>query len=401
MQGPRTRFLKIASGEIPDRLPWFADLSYWHYVMTLKGEIDKKYKGPEGLLELHKDLGAGFYYPGYYPFKYIYDGLQVTEVEKNIGIDSFFYKGTAYVDTIYKGEKENTLTIRDKSNNDLIREVTTPIGKISERWTYSAPSISWAPKEYFVKSVDDLKILEYWVNHTSYEPDFTQLAAVKDMVGDQGLIVINQNKSPLMDLIHWYAGTITTIYLMYDHKKIFNGIIGTLKNKADEALEIGLGSPGDIVILPENLHSDLVGKNLFEAFLRPSYEEWNKKIKASGKYSSIHMDGGLKGLLAKISSVDFSIIEAITPKPAGDLSIDEIGDHVKSDSIMWGGIPGVLFTPSCSDEEFEKFVIGIIRKMTSKPQYVLGIADQIPPDGIIERIKLVTDLVQKYGEYGD
>jgi hypothetical protein len=37
--------------------------------------------------------------------------------------------------------------------------------------------------------------------------------------------------------------------------------------------------------------------------------------------------------------------------------------------------------------------------MTQKPQYVLGIADQIPPDGLIERIERVTELVEKYGKY--
>ena len=75
---------------------------------------------------------------------------------------------------------------------------------------------------------------------------------------------------------------------------------------------------------------------------------------------------------------------------------DQIG---KPGSNERGGIPGVLFTPSSSDEEFERFAITVIKQMVSKPQYVLGIADQIPPDGIIDRIKKITDLVEKYGKY--
>lgn len=92
-------------------------------------------------------------------------------------------------------------------------------------------------------------------------------------------------------------------------------------------------------------------------------------------------------------------MEAMTPKPAGDLEIEEFSDYVKSDSIMWGGIPGGLFTPSVSDEEFEEFVIRVIKTMVSEPRYVLGIADQIPPDGIIDRVKKVSELVEKYGVY--
>ena len=68
---------------------------------------------------------------------------------------------------------------------------------------------------------------------------------------------------------------------------------------------------------------------------------------------------------------------------------------------MWGGIPGILFTPAISDEDFEEFVTAVIEKMVTRPKYVLGIADQIPPDGIIERVKKVTELVDKYGIYKD
>ena len=202
-----------------------------------------------------------------------------------------------------------------------------------------------------------------------------------------------------MDIIHWYAGIMTTINIMSDNKKVFKDIIQVLEDKAEEVVEIALKSPADFLLIPDNLHSDLVGKNLFEEFLKPHYEKQNRKIKESGKYSSIHMDGGLKGLLREISKIDFTVIEAITPKPLGDLSLEEIKDYVTSKSIIWGGIPGVLFTPSTSDEEFEKFVVSVIKQMVSKPQYILGIADQIPPDGIIDRIKKVTELVEKYGVY--
>jgi len=386
MQTPRARLLKVLNGEKPERLPWFGDLSYWHYFMSIRGKLDKKYIGAEGLLKLHKDLGPGFYYPGYYPYTSIYKNCEVTEVEKNIGISSSFYKGTAYSDTIYQGNKKGIRKIKDKTNNDHIREVITPLGSIKERWLYAESSLSWSPSEYFIKSAGDLKILDYWLKSTSFEPEYDQLIVMKDVVGDWGCIVCNLNKSPLMDLIHWYAGIVTAINTMVDNRKEFTDIIKTLEIKAEETTKIALKSPSDFMLIPDNLHSDMVGENLFEEFLKPYYKKYSDSAKKAGKYSSIYMDGGLKGLLKEISEINFSVIEAMTPKPAGDLSLDEFEDYVSSDSVMWGGIPGVLFTSSCSDEDFKNFVIKVIKKMTSKPRYVLGIADQIPPDGIIERI---------------
>ena len=47
--------------------------------------------------------------------------------------------------------------------------------------------------------------------------------------------------------------------------------------------------------------------------------------------------------------------------------------------------------------EFSSFVDKLI--IASEPRYVLGIADQIPFDGIIDRVKKVSELAEEYGSY--
>jgi hypothetical protein len=39
----------------------------------------------------------------------------------------------------------------------------------------------------------------------------------------------------------------------------------------------------------------------------------------------------------------------------------------------------------------------VINVMKREPRYVLGVADQVPPDGLERRIKRVGQLVEKYG----
>lgn len=381
----RNRLFDILSDNTPDRLPWFADLSYWHLAMSTKGTLDKRYEGLEGSIKLYEDLGVGYYYPGVWPYAPVYKNCEVTEVERK--------------STNYSVLNLNTTIIEDKNNNDIIREVITPLGRLKERWIYSPTSFCWAPQEYLIKTAEDLKIFKYWINNTEYKTDYRPLTIAKDLIGEQGCLVCPQNASPLADLFHRYVGVETTVNLMFDNRTLFEEVMEILDRKADESLEIALNAPGAVIVIGDNLASDIVGKNLFEEFLRPGYEKWNKRIKAGNKYSLIHMDGALKGLLKEVSKVNFSAIEAMTPKPAGDLAADEFEDYVKSDSIMWGGIPGILFTPFFSDRYFEDYVIEVIEIMAAKPKYILGIGDEIPPDGIIGRIKKVTDLVEKYGKY--
>ncbi|MCL5069523.1 MAG: hypothetical protein M1308_01280, partial [Actinobacteria bacterium] len=210
-----------------------------------------------------------------------------------------------------------------------------------------------------------------------------------------------QPKSPLMQMIVLYAGITNTINLMLDNKRLFDETILSLEGKADEAAELTLNSPAEFIMIPENLSSIVIGKKLFEEYLRPYHEKWNKKIRARGKYSFIHFDGCLRGLLKEVASEAIFCNEAMTPEPGGDLPVEEFSKYVDSDSIMWGGLPGILFVPSVNDDDFEKYVLKVIRLMTSEPRYVLGIADQIPPDGIIERVKKVTELIEKYAIYHD
>lgn len=70
-----------------------------------------------------------------------------------------------------------------------------------------------------------------------------------------------------------------------------------------------------------------------------------------------------------------------------------------SKSILCGGIPGVYFTPMVSDEEFDRHVKHPLSIMIQESRYVLGVADQVPPDGLESRVKRVGDLVDEFGKY--
>ena len=153
-------------------------------------------------------------------------------------------------------------------------------------------------------------------------------------------------------------------------------------------------------MIPENLSSEMVGPDFFQLYMQDYQVEWTRKIKEKGKYSFIHIDGTLGGLLKEEAQVGFTVLEALTPYPVGDLKWENLEAICgESRSILWGGIPGVYFTASVSDEEFDRHVKHLLSVMTSKPRYVLGVADQVPPDGLESRVKRVFELVSEFGKY--
>lgn len=84
----------------------------------------------------------------------------------------------------------------------------------------------------------------------------------------------------------------------------------------------------------------------------------------------------------------------------GDLAVEEwasVADHPKM--VLWGGIPGSYFTDHVDDEEFDRHVKHVLSVMRQQPRYVLGVADQLPPDGLERRVRRVSQLVDEYGVF--
>jgi len=152
-------------------------------------------------------------------------------------------------------------------------------------------------------------------------------------------------------------------------------------------------------MIPENLSSEVVGKDYYLKYLRNYESKWIKSIRQAGKYSFIHMDGTLKGLLKLVAETGFDVIEAVTPAPSGDMTMEEAAAEITGDTILWGGLPGIVFTPNVEEEAFVAHVKYVLSIMREKPGYVLGVADQVPPDGLIGRVGRVASLCEEYGRY--
>jgi uroporphyrinogen-III decarboxylase len=172
-----------------------------------------------------------------------------------------------------------------------------------------------------------------------------------------------------------------------------------MEAKYDLAAELTVNSPAECIMIPENLSSEVVGARYYKRYLRPYESKWIQRIREAKKYSFIHMDGQLKGLINLVAESGFDVIEAATPLPSGDLSMEEIIKMVPGDTIIWGGLPGIMFTPLVSDAEFENHVQMVLLLMRQEPRYVLGVADQVPPNGSLERIGRVVEICEEFGRY--
>jgi len=363
---PRERILTILKSGRPDRVPWFGDLDYWASALIARGKKSGDFKTCADYIRWHRDLGVGFYLQGHFPFKTIHDFHE-----------KIWHEG-----------------------NRRYREWATPKGNLRDCWEYLPVSYSEAPVEHLVKSEKDLAALRYTYENTYWEPDYGYAHRRLEQIGDQGILLCYLPRSPFMQLVALDAGIEAVTFAEANAPDEFAETLAVMKTSFDRAARIALDSPAEALMIPENLSAEMVGPRFFEKYVRAYQEQWIGEITRAGKYSFIHMDGTLKGLLREEASTGVTVIEAMTPKPVGDLAVEAWAEAAGNPrTILWGGVPGSFFTPIVNDEEFERHVRKTLSIMRKVPRFVLGVADQVPPDGLESRVRRVGELVDEFGVY--
>lgn len=364
---PRARVLTLLTGGTPDRVPWFGDLDYLATARIARGECPPDFKASAAYVDWHRDLGLGFYLQGYFPFRAIVDDCRVTE----------WREGTT-----------------------RFRRFATPVGHLREAWTWLPASFTEGPVEHLVKTAADLPAYQFIHAHTRYEADYAFGKMRQAQIGDAGVSLAYLPKSPLMQLVALDAGIVAAVEMWSDAPELFAETLAVVGRSHDAAAALAVAGPDEVLMVPENLSSELIGPAWFETFLRPYQTRWVQRIRAAGKFSCLHLDGTLRGLLREECRVGFDFIEALTPAPVGDLAVEDWAAYGGDTATrFWGGVPGAYFSPQVSEAEFERHVRATLAVMRRTPRYVLGVADQVPPDGLESRLRRVAELVEACGAY--
>ena len=199
--------------------------------------------------------------------------------------------------------------------------------------------------------------------------------------------------SPLQKLIARWAGIENTVSILLDNPDETEELLMNIDASQTAAYEIIGDSDCEYVEFAENLSGEVTGAFFFEKYNKPHYISRNKLLHEAGKYTGIHIDGTLRPCFSMLSSCGFDAAEAVTPFPSGDIHVEDLRKEAGDAIIIWGGLPGVLFSPLYTEEQFASHLEKVLGIFMPGKGYVLGVADQVPPDAMINRVRLVREMI--------
>lgn len=356
----REKHLAIFRREPTPGVLWQPRIEHWYETHKAQGTLPERYRSMT-LLDLFDDLGCSA--RAYWLFNpcFRYEDSEQIRWEEHV----------------------------DGHDVTLIQH--TPVGDLVT--VNRRTDMAWHTQKYPVVTPDDMRVMEWVMAHRRVSFDHDAYAQACATVGERGAPCIFIPRINIMRIVIEFMGFENGLTALYQYPEEMDRLIDAINDTDNTMLEVVAQSPIEIVNFGDNLHQALCPPPIFERHVLPEFQRRNTILHKAGKKTYSHWDGDCHQLLPYARDCGFDGIEAITPVPQGDVTLEEMRDAL-GDLILLDGIPCTDFLPS---EPIE----GLIEN-THKcidyfgPNLVLGISDEISPVGDIERVRLVSEICAEY-----
>jgi hypothetical protein len=188
-------------------------------------------------------------------------------------------------------------------------------------------------------------------------------------------------------------GVESAIFALMDYEDTCQAYFDALSANQERLIDVIKRSPIEVINFGDNLHAGTLPPEYFAKYVLGVYQRRCELLHDAEKFVHAHWDGDVGPLLPYAKDTGLDGIEAITPQPQGDVTLEQTKDAL-GDMWLLDGIPAIYF-----DHTFEeKTLTDCTRKVIDlfAPNLILGISDEISSHGDIERVRIVGRIVDDY-----
>lgn len=286
-------------------------------------------------------------------------------------------------------------TMHDESATQRREVFSTPHGDLVRMHRLTIDN-TWRNTTFPVTDPSGLRALAWLYDHTEFQFSAKNFGQGDAYVGDRGVPQFWVPKSPYQALCQIWMTLEDFIYALAEHPALVEDVMQRIDASYDRLYEqLTADSSVQIINFGENVHAALLSPRYFEEYLVPFWEKRSNQLRTSGVFTHMHLDGHFRPLLPYLKDLPFDGLEALTPMPQGDVTLEEMRDAI-GDKILLDGIPALLFMDDYSLEDVAKCTEKIIEYFW--PRLVLGISDEIPQgvgDQGIDKVRWIADYCKR------
>jgi len=321
-----------------------------------------------------------------------YTGMKPVEIYRALGVSARVYN---YNKCFRRVEHPCVRrTERKLSETDTEVTIETPVGRQVEVRRTSPNNPHVIHLKWPVETEEELKVAAWRTENETWEWDQEAFDSVKAEWGNLGAPTIFMPRVNVQKLYIDIMGIERGIFALYDWPDTVDAYFRALEESHDRMIDVINDSPIDIINFGDNVHAGTCNPALFRRYVLPVYQRRAGKLHAAGKFVHAHWDGDTRPLLPLARETGLDGIEAITPKPQGDVTLEEVKAGLGDEMFLIDGIPAVYFDRTFPVKVLEDCTRKIIDLFA--PKLILGISDEISSTGDIERIRIVSDIVDEY-----
>jgi hypothetical protein len=262
----------------------------------------------------------------------------------------------------------------------------TPVGAIS-----TTLRDGWV-QEYYLKTLDDYRVMEYVVRDRVIEPSYAAYEAAVDQVGENGVVIPTADRTPFQKILVDLAGLEALSFHLADGPETVLALYKALAVSNKRMYDVVMDGPGDLVKLWENITGDAMGNERFEELHLPVYEDLDARARRAGKLLSLHLDGRLACLARGIARARFDVIESFTPAPEGNVSLED-ALRLWPGKSLWLTVPSFAYE---SDDELRRYVASLL-EISGGRNLVLEIAEYYPERTWEHHMDIMLDVLNAAG----
>jgi hypothetical protein len=331
------------------------------------------------------------------PFPPPYTGMDLYAIYRSLGCSARLYEYNAcFVPVEHLAVRR---TERELNETDVEITVHTPVGKQVEVVHHTDSSARRIHLKRIVETKEELKVAAWRAENTGWRWDQARYDELQVQVGDLGAPTMFMPRMNVQDLYINTMGVERGIYAIYDWPDTVEAYFRALDESHDRLIDVINASPIDIVNFGENVHAGTLSPELFLKYHLPACRRRAERLHSgapsgASKFVCSHWDGDTGPLLPYARETGLDGIEAITPWPQGDVTLEHVKEALGDEMVLLDGIPAIYFDDTFTVETLEACTQRLIELFA--PRLVLGISDEISSTGDLERIRVVGKIVDEY-----